>query len=97
MLSTAITSAAFLVTGTALGFSAMKKEGEFDAEPSAATADRGERLSLAADVCLGAAAVSAVTSIILFFRTDGGAEEPAVTITPTASPSGGGVHARLRF
>ncbi len=98
--------AAGLVAGTVLGFLALSEQSDFDTTPTEASADRGERLALFADVGFGVAAVGFLTALVLNFATggdddEGEAEEPATTarlrVTPVVGPSGGGITARLTF
>ncbi|MEM7436236.1 MAG: tetratricopeptide repeat protein [Myxococcota bacterium] len=60
---------AALVTGTALGVTALRKEQDFRDDPTAETADKGNRLALFADVSFGIAALSAVTALAIFLTT----------------------------
>ncbi|MEM7137966.1 MAG: tetratricopeptide repeat protein [Myxococcota bacterium] len=60
---------AALVTGTALGVTALSKEQDFRDDPTAETADKGNRLALFADVSFGVAALSAVTALAVFLTT----------------------------
>jgi tetratricopeptide (TPR) repeat protein len=76
---------AALVAGTVLGFLALSEQSDFDAMPSAETADRGERLALFADVAFGVAAASLITGIILYLTEDGGTDtetDPSVAALP---------------
>jgi len=96
---------ASLVAGTVLGFLALSEQSDFDAMPTEATADRGERLALFADVAFGVAAVAVITSIVLYATDDApaGEEEEAgsgassARLIPVLSPSGGGLGASVRF
>ncbi len=97
-----------LVAGTVLGFLALSEQSDFDAAPSEAIADRGERLALFADVGFGVAIAGLVTALVLQLASgdeedeDASAGEAAATtarlrIAPVVGPSGGGVSAHLTF
>jgi len=96
---------AALVAGTVLGFLALSEQSDFDAMPTDATADRGERLALFADVAFAVAAGSLITGIILYLTEDGGDVEAApaaggggeVSLLPVVGEHGGGAAARIRF
>ncbi len=96
-------AAAGLVTGTVLGFLALSEESEFDAAPTDATADRGERYALFADVAFGVAAAGAITAIVLFLTqdSDDDDEEEEAGVTATVAPfvgaHEGGVSTRVEF
>jgi hypothetical protein len=66
VISTGSVAAAALVTGTVLGVVALREERNYQDDPTEATADRGERLAVFADVSFGLAALSAITSFTLF-------------------------------
>jgi hypothetical protein len=66
VISTGSIAAAALVTGTVLGFLALQEEQRYRDDPTKATADKGERFALFADVSFGLAVLSAVTSFTLF-------------------------------
>jgi hypothetical protein len=66
VISTGTISAAALVTGTVLGFLALRQEQDYRDDPTKETADRGEQLALFADISFGLAALSAITSFTLF-------------------------------
>ena len=100
-VATGIAGAA-LVTGTVLGFMALSAEADFDDMPSTETADRGERLSLFADIAFGVAAAGTLTAVVLFIAgknrsSDDEAEQANLQLAPVMSRNGGGVSARLRF
>ena len=59
-------AAASLVTGTALGATAFKREQDFQDDPSQELADRGNRLALFADVSFGIAALSAIAALTVY-------------------------------
>ncbi len=100
-------AAGTLVMGTVLGFMALTEQSDFDARPSDAAADRGERLSLFSDVMFGVAGIAAVTSIVLYVtdrraarRAEEAAEEDATArlrLVPLASRRGAGLGASLQF
>src|SRR5690606_26062465 len=50
ILTTASLAAAGLIPGTALGFTALSKQADYDERPSASLADRGEALAMGADL-----------------------------------------------
>ena len=93
-----------VVTGTVLGFLALTQESEFDDMPSDATADKGERFALFADVALGVAAVSAITAIVVFITQSADNDEEELdddeleaSLTPYVGPTGGGLLGRVEF
>ncbi|MFK8000923.1 MAG: PEGA domain-containing protein [Polyangiales bacterium] len=96
-------AAAGLVGGTVLGFLALSEESNFDDEPSEATADRGERFAIFADVAFGIAAVSAITAVVLLLTKDDpddeeeDAEAVSASLSPMVGPSGGGIAAQVGF
>lgn len=97
---------AALVTGTVLGFLAMSAQSDFDAMPTTATADRGERLSLFADVAFVTAGVCAITALVLL-ATGGSDDEEAdsaeatarvrMQLAPVVGRNEGGLAARVTF
>lgn len=62
-------AAASLLTGTVLGFTALKKEQDYRDDPTLETANKGNRLALFADVSFGVAALSAITALTVFLTT----------------------------
>jgi hypothetical protein len=66
VISTGSIAAAALVTGTVLGVLALREERTYRGDPTLATADKGERYAIFADVSFGLAALSAITSFTLF-------------------------------
>lgn len=95
-------AAAGLVGGTVLGFLALSEESNFDDEPSEASADRGERFAIFADVAFGIAAISAITAVVLLLTKDDDDEEEdaeavSATLSPMVGPSGGGIAAQVGF
>jgi Ni,Fe-hydrogenase III small subunit len=103
---TGIVGAAGIVTGTVLGFLALSERSDYDANPTAESADRGERLALFADVAFGVGAMGALTALVLYVTYDDEPEpavdsetsaEPSATLTPVVGPSTIGVVAGGRF
>ncbi len=97
-----------LVAGTVLGFLALSEQSNFDANPTKATADKGESLALFADVGFGVAAAAAITAIVLYVTGDHGSNESdsgdtaslagtRVQVAPMLGPTTGGMQARVRF
>jgi tetratricopeptide (TPR) repeat protein len=103
---TSIVGATGIVTGTVLGFMVMSERSDFDANPTAKSADRGERLALFADVAFGVGAMALITGAVLYLTKD---EAPASTdaaaateasawrVTPLATRDGGGLSAQVRY
>jgi tetratricopeptide (TPR) repeat protein len=100
---TSIVGAAGLVTGTVLGFMVLAERSDYDANPTEATAKRGERLALFTDVAFGMGAMALVTGAVLYFTGDSAqapsSAEPAasVQLAPSAFAHGAGVAAHGRF
>ncbi len=103
---TGIVGAAGIVTGSVLGFLTLAEQSDFDSNPTAESADRGERLALFTDVAFGVGAMALVTGAVLLLTSDFGAEPapPAqpqarsnFQVVPGASPSGASVVARGHF
>jgi tetratricopeptide (TPR) repeat protein len=101
---TSIVGAAGLVTGTVLGFMVLAERSDFDANPTDATAKRGERLALFTDVAFGVGAMALVTSAVLYFTADEAAQpaskpEPAarLQLTPAVLAHGAGMAASGHF
>lgn len=104
---TSIVGATGIITGTVLGFMALAERSDYDANPTAESADRGERLALFADVAFGVGAMGALTAIVLYVTSDDEPEalaadgdkpaEPAASITPVIGPTHIGVVAGGRF
>lgn len=104
---TSIVGATGLITGTVLGFMALAERSDYDANPTADSADRGERLALFADVAFGVGAMGALTAIVLYVTSDDApeapaadgekADEPAASITPVVGPTHIGVVTGGRF
>ena len=94
---TGIVGATGLVAGTVLGFMALSERSDYDANPTAQSADDGERLALFADVAFGVGAMGALTAIVLYVTSDDAPEAPEAAAAPTASiaPSIGPTHVGL--
>ena len=67
---TGILGATGLVTGTVLGFMVLAERSDYDAHPTKATADRGERLALFTDVAFGVGTMALITSAVLYLTAD---------------------------
>jgi tetratricopeptide (TPR) repeat protein len=99
--------AAGLITGTVLGFLALKEHSDFESRPTTASADRGERLALFADVGFGVGAMAIVTAAVLYLTYDdapadaevdsGSAAHRRLALVTAVSPSSVAAGARLRF
>jgi hypothetical protein len=61
-----------LVAGTVFGFMALSEKSDFDDQPTADAADRGERFALIADVSFGVAVAAGIATAILIFTKSGG-------------------------
>lgn len=99
---TASIGGAALIAGSVLGFMALNEQADFDKAPTQAKADKGESLSLFADVSFGVAGAALVTSLVLFFTQDAGDEgEPEATaslhVAPMFGPMVTGVTTEVRF
>lgn len=102
---TGIVGAAGIVTGTVLGFMALAESSDFDANPTAESADRGERLALFTDVSFGLGAMALLTGAVIYLTTGDAEPAPAsaaqarghIRVTPAASADGAGVIAKTRF
>ena len=103
---TSIVGATGIVAGTVLGFMALSERSDYDANPTAESADRGERLALFADVAFGVGAMGALTALVLYVTSDDGhgaaasepePAEPSATITPVLGPTHVGVVTGGRF
>jgi tetratricopeptide (TPR) repeat protein len=104
--------AAGIITGTVLGFLALKAKSDFDSDPTEANADSGERLALFADVGFGIGVMALAPTAVLLFTNDAPATKPAddhaagvrraaprasLEITPQLSPTTASATARIRF
>jgi tetratricopeptide (TPR) repeat protein len=101
---TGVIGAAGLVTGTVLGFMVLAERSDFDAEPTADSADRGERLALFTDVAFGVGAMALLTGAVIYLTAGDSADAAAAEqqaarfqVSPLVSPGGAGVSARTRF
>lgn len=91
-------AAASLVTGTALGAAAFKREQDFRDDPTQDLADKGNRLALFADVSFGIAALSAVTALTVFLTTRNKKKrQERATARVRFDPRGPGAAATIRF
>ena len=97
VIATGSIAAGALVTGTVLGFLALKKEEDYRNDPSASTADQGERLALFADLSFGLAALSAITSFTLFMTHKNKRKRERDTARLDIRSGGAGATATLRF
>lgn len=94
--------AAALIAGSVLGFMAVKEHSDFEHHPTTASADRGERYALFADVGFGVGAMAIATAAVLYLTSSGSAhaEAPAsarLELTPGLTPSSASASARLLF
>jgi hypothetical protein len=87
--------------GTVFGIQALKAKDDFDAKPTAATADDVERNALIADMAWGVAITLGITGAVLLSTDDSEEEHPSARnglwVTPYASAHGAGAAARLTF
>lgn len=92
--------AAGLVAGAALGGIALKREKDFNDAPSAKTADQGERMALAADICFGVAAAGAITALVVYLtsgKKGAPADQQAWSVAPSLARGGAGMAAQANF
>ncbi len=85
---------ASLVAGVVLGFLALDAQTDFDKRPNAATAARGERLAVYADVLFGVAAAAGLTGIVIYATE---VEPVRVSVAPRVSPSAAGAVLSISF
>ena len=97
------------ITGTVLGVTALKKDGEYkdglEQSPpvtNEALKKKGERMALFADVNFGIAAVAGVTALVLYLTSsqpDEASEQAprALRVTPELSPHALGMQTSVRF
>lgn len=97
VIATGSIAAASLVSGTVLGVLALRKENDYQGEPNASTADRGERLALFADLSFGLAALSAITSFTLFMTHKNKRKRERDTARLRIETRGAGATATFRF
>jgi tetratricopeptide (TPR) repeat protein len=95
-----IVGAAGIVTGTVLGIMVLAERSDFDANPTAESADRGERLALFTDVAFGVGVMALLTGAVIYFTAS--SEDPpeagaGLQLTPMASTRSAGFVARTRF
>jgi hypothetical protein len=94
-----------LGAGVVLGALAVSDHSQFERNPTAATANRGESRELAADMLFGGAATLAVASVVIFFARDPDESAPArppvdaprMTVAPVVSPHGASLGAVIHF
>lgn len=91
-----------IIAGSVLGVLALQEHSEFNKKPSEASADRGERLALFADVGFGIGAMALVTTAVLLLTHDETPpkEQPAAArlqIIPAVSPAGASATAKVHF
>lgn len=63
-----------LVAGTVMGFLALSEKSDFDDNPTASTADSGERYALIADISFGVAVAAGIATAIMYFSRSGSSE-----------------------
>ncbi|MGB3052763.1 MAG: hypothetical protein WBB42_17305 [Polyangiales bacterium] len=97
VISTGSIAAAALVTGAVLGALALREEKDYRADPTKQAANRGERLTLFADVSFGLAALSAITSFTLFMTHKNKRKRERETARLQIETLGAGASATLRF
>ena len=97
VIATGSIAAGSLVSGTVLGVLSLRKEDEYQDDPNASTADRGERLALFADLSFGLAALSAITSFTLFMTHKNKRKRERETAKLRIETRGAGATATLRF
>jgi len=97
VISTGSVAAAALVTGTVLGFMALQEEQSYRDDPSLATADKGERFALFADLSFGLAALSAITSFTLFMTHKNKRKRERETAGLQIDTRGAGATVTLKF
>lgn len=105
--------AAGLISGVVFGLLALDAQSEFDENPTADTADRGETYALIADVSYGVAIAGAAAAVILWVTHDSTEEEAVetdpdaefeeedewanVSVSPILSPNYAGLSTSLQF
>jgi len=97
VISTGAISAAGLVSGTILGVLALKKQRDYDGDPTEQTADRGERLAIFADASFGLAILSGITSFTLFMTHKNKRKREGDTARLQIQTRGAGAAATVRF
>ena len=89
-----------LITGAILGGVALKKESDFNDQPSEHLADSGERIALFADVGFGIAAAAGITAVVLYLTSDtkkGEEQQQAWSVSPALSAGRAGLVGNVRF
>ncbi len=96
---TSAVAGAALLTGTGLGFAALRKEQAYRESPSAGLAKKGDRLALFADVSFGIAAGAAVTALVLYLtgREQQKRDSRQIAFHGWADRHGASVRARWEF
>ncbi len=97
VISTGSIAAASLVAGAVLGGLALRQDKDYQSNPTKQAADRGERLALSAEVSLGLAALSAITSFTLFMTHKNKRKRERETARLQIETRGAGASATLRF
>ena len=97
VISTGSIAAAALVTGTVLGFLALREEQHYRDNPAKETADKGEQLALFADISFGLAALSAITSFTLFMTHKNKRKRERETARLRMEIRGAGAAATVKF
>lgn len=79
-----------VVSGTVLGLVTLGQLSDYNAHPSTELRDRGQSLAQAADLCFGAAILSAAVGVVVYFAERPlrrPAAAPAAPAAPAAAPS----------
>lgn len=97
VISTGAIAGAALVTGTVLGVVALRKEQDYQENPSQSLATQGNRIALFADLSFGIAALSAITSFTLFMTHRNKRKREKDTARFQIRTRGAGATATLRF
>jgi len=97
VIATGSIAAAALAAGTVLGILALEEEWNYSNNPSNQSADKGERLALFADVSLGLAALSAITSFTLFMTHKNKRKRERENARLQIETRGAGAAATFRF
>jgi hypothetical protein len=88
------------VTGITLGSLALKREKDFNDQPTEKTADQGERFALFADIGFGVAAAGAITAVVVYLtsgKKSQKADQQAWSVTPALARGGAGMAAGTKF
>lgn len=89
-----------VATGVVLGTLALDEQDQFDQMPSLASADRGEKLALFADIAFGVGAASLITAAVLYASGDDARERAAgagIQVAPALVRGGAGLVGAGRF